>query len=90
MSPLPATQLRVLMHRVGRGEHARSIRRVFPFDCQRGVFNELHTAYLDNEHGLASLNAQKAVLSDLRSAMLHGLLQPIVRRRIKCPLPSAK
>jgi integrase len=66
MSPLPATQLRVLMHRVGRGEHARSIRRVFPFDCQRGVFNELHTAYLDNEHGLASLNAQKAVLSDLR------------------------
>lgn len=60
------TELRVLTHLVGRGKHGRLLRRVFPFDSVVGTFNALQTAYLDHEHGLDSLNAQRAVLSDLR------------------------
>jgi integrase len=66
LSPQQPTAFRVLMDRLGRGKHLRLVRRVFPFDSVSGIFNELHTAYLDHEHGLDSLNAQKAVLSDLR------------------------
>lgn len=60
------TEVRVLLQRLGRGTHARALRRCFLFERGSGRILELQTAYLDHEFGLASLNTQMAVLADLR------------------------
>lgn len=57
---------RVIEDRIGRGKRARKIRRPFFFERHTDRILELQTAYIDLEFGLASLNAQIAVLADLK------------------------
>ncbi len=62
----PATQVRVLLDHLGRGKHARALRRAFLLERDSGRILELPTTYLDHEFGLDSLNTQLSVLADLR------------------------